>query len=937
MKIKITIKMVLIFISLNVNAQNDKWKPIDNSPTTNKLTDVCVIDNSKAVIVGDLGTILRTSDQGSSWDIINTNLRENLTRVDFEGNFGIAISKLGNDLRVGDPIKEYGSLKRNLKSNIIFSNNEGLNWNVLNDLNRTWRHSRNTTTITVDAFEWTELNDVYVGKVDSDTTEIDIGIIIGNKGTIIYSIDRGSTWDTFLWDDANSPNSHVDSIFFDYSNTSYIPKLNFQQIKVDPNNRNIFYLTDQKMIFKLDFTVVSNPAVDLHYENTSNSEFYFNGFGVINVDNFLFFEIKWNSRNKPYTMLKRLNLITGAIEYVGQPADTSNSQLRLNYQNGFLTFRNSPLRIEEEYLANGDIKNIYIPYNDGRLINIYNFDNSIISNNNLQLTDRVKKANNLISCDFEDNSHQIGFAVGLYGTIVKTVNSGSNWTNDFQNKELTHNNSIEINNKEEDIIVSSDYGTIKKSEIASSFNWSKKEFNTKRNIFDIFSLNYSVLGELSPRSIYWAVGEDSFLAKSYNKGQTWKEIDFNCGLLIGDTYSDIKVIDNPIFNKVYFANQRIGFLGTNSVRWIDLDWPNDTLVTSLFITIDGGYTWSPIRSDLETNIYDIIHKDDFIYVCGVSKPPSNSLDIETGFFGRIDFTPGVLNSSSLPPMINSPVLNVVQLLSSVNLNGLWFRSMDFYSLGQSNILIGGYRYDEFTALGKVNESLIGYLGGGEVLAHSFFYNYDISSIRSSEILKNGYNYFELSPQSSFKDVAYNLKSVIDSSTNIHFPTKIFDVKWNYSASSDGLLYYITDDGAGGLTITDNTYKSNSHSIHTLRSLDAFNNKYYVCGDFGTIAGQKSTTPKIAIENNEEVENNYNTLVYPNPCPKNSNLLNIKCFNHDFEDYNLSVYDLNGTKYFDQKVEVANVSLETSKLASGVYLILMKFNEHEVVHKVMLID
>ena len=62
--------VLIVFTIIMVTALNAQWKKL-NSGTDVNLNGVLVIDSSSAVVIGDKGTILKTSNSGSSWQRIN--------------------------------------------------------------------------------------------------------------------------------------------------------------------------------------------------------------------------------------------------------------------------------------------------------------------------------------------------------------------------------------------------------------------------------------------------------------------------------------------------------------------------------------------------------------------------------------------------------------------------------------------------------------------------------------------------------------------------------------------------------------------------------------------------------------------------------------------------------------------------------------------------
>ncbi len=65
------------------------WDNI-SSGTTQNLNGISIINNSTALVVGNAGTVLKTSDGGNSWQPVNSNITDDLLSVSFSGINGIA-------------------------------------------------------------------------------------------------------------------------------------------------------------------------------------------------------------------------------------------------------------------------------------------------------------------------------------------------------------------------------------------------------------------------------------------------------------------------------------------------------------------------------------------------------------------------------------------------------------------------------------------------------------------------------------------------------------------------------------------------------------------------------------------------------------------------------------------------------------------------------
>lgn len=79
------------------------WKWANPLPTGNLLRGVCFLDSLRGILVGEHGTILRTTNAGAEWNAVSSNTRSELHDVKFPGsNTGFAIGANGTMLRTSD-------------------------------------------------------------------------------------------------------------------------------------------------------------------------------------------------------------------------------------------------------------------------------------------------------------------------------------------------------------------------------------------------------------------------------------------------------------------------------------------------------------------------------------------------------------------------------------------------------------------------------------------------------------------------------------------------------------------------------------------------------------------------------------------------------------------------------------------------------------------
>jgi len=172
---KLSILLITLFALNTVNAQ---WVQL-SSGTSNNLHSVFFIDSNTGFVVGDNGTILKTTNGGANWvTIYTTNSSASLYSVYFlNSDTGYAV---GNMI-------------------ILKTTNGGTNWISQNPQGNS--------------------NELYSVFFTNDTT----GYAVGGYGTYIKTTNGGSNWsvETFqtsgIW-----PYTELYSVYFPTKNTGYI-------------------------------------------------------------------------------------------------------------------------------------------------------------------------------------------------------------------------------------------------------------------------------------------------------------------------------------------------------------------------------------------------------------------------------------------------------------------------------------------------------------------------------------------------------------------------------------------------------------------------------------------------------------------------------------------------------------------------------------------
>ena len=154
MKHLLIILSLFLFSFTVISCSDEKEDSTENSGTTTTTTD----DTTKFVGVGESGTIVRSTDNGSTWDNATSPTANNLLQVVFGNNTLVAGGTYGN----------------------IVTTNSGINW------------ANATSPTAYHLWGVTFGNDTFV--------------TVGESGYIIRSTDNGTNWDN-----VTSPHSDLPS------------------------------------------------------------------------------------------------------------------------------------------------------------------------------------------------------------------------------------------------------------------------------------------------------------------------------------------------------------------------------------------------------------------------------------------------------------------------------------------------------------------------------------------------------------------------------------------------------------------------------------------------------------------------------------------------------------------------------------------------------
>lgn len=97
-------KLLLALSILFASVAHAQWTTL-NSGTTQDLYSVCFVDANIGWVVGEVGTILKTTDGGAHWTPQSSGVSERLSSVCFlDDNRGFAVGVNGTYVQTTDPI-----------------------------------------------------------------------------------------------------------------------------------------------------------------------------------------------------------------------------------------------------------------------------------------------------------------------------------------------------------------------------------------------------------------------------------------------------------------------------------------------------------------------------------------------------------------------------------------------------------------------------------------------------------------------------------------------------------------------------------------------------------------------------------------------------------------------------------------------------------------
>jgi photosystem II stability/assembly factor-like uncharacterized protein len=168
-------------------------------------------------------------------------------------------------------------------------------------------------------------------------------------------------------------------------------------------------------------------------------------------------------------------------------------------------------------------------------------------------------------------------------------------------------------------------------------------------------------------------------------------------------------------------------------------------------------------------------------------------------------------------------------------------------------------------------------------------------------------------------------NVLTIGSTVNFYSLAFlDVSRGFVVGANGAIFYTAD---GGLSWSNQS----GCTTNALINVKFYNqNLGYACGANGTIVKYTNT---IGVE---EIENNFNLTVFPNPT---NGLLTVNFYSGKNENVNLAIFDILGKELFSEKDIYSSGSftkqLDISQYKSGVYFVKLQNKNGRIVKKIVI--
>ena len=581
MKTRILFLLSLLFFFKGVSAQSldgNGWRWQYPKPQGNALNDIYIFDQETAIAVGDFGTVIKTTDGGTSWDVQHHagGSACNLSSVHFiDSKNGWAAGR-----------------NRDLKTKILVKTSDG---------GKSWSKIDISSTLAFNAVHF----------VNADT-----GFVVGEDGLLARTTDGGISWDVRKIDDYIGRYLDVFDLFsitFTDERTGWIVGYGY-------DGNQIYKTTDCGATWQ--WSDIIRPIVfsefrDIYFTDKNHGfitgAYFFlkttDGGASWNYLNLMkiFQEAEYQQLYSIYFADSLTGWIVGGAYFSSRLKTTDGGQNWTKQIDSGTTGMLYKIRLSNSAFNRAG----WIVGQFGRIYRT--------TDGGSNWTTQNEKQYNFRSVHFVNESK--GWVAGDSGMILNTIDGGGHW----QKQNIADSlilNSIFAADTQHVFAVGTILGGIPAKAqkaillrtIDGGLNWTSKTFDSLLLFKSVAFVN---------DSIGWIAGTAGTLLKTTNKGDKWIRI-------LSDTNST-----NTTLGKIRFIDQYTGWVGSTlkttdaGQSWKTTTIPSLSLPSTFFVNInvgwivgelyggpnifkttDGGTTWSPSGNTFSGYGFSIFFADE---------------------------------------------------------------------------------------------------------------------------------------------------------------------------------------------------------------------------------------------------------------------------------------------------------------------------------------
>ena len=542
---KYSITLVLSFIIATIAMSQEYWYWQSPTPQGNELNDLWIFNDQVIVAVGDVGTVIKTTDGGLNWSVTHYSggITSDLYTVFFtDQNTGWTAGAMGKILKTTDGGKSWSvkTIMDSLSINSMFFLDSQHGWAVGTKIYLGDQQGVILKT-TDGGTNWTIMDEENTGAKNLNDicfVNDNLGWIIGGRyenteDIILRTIDGGKNW----YPSYSGKTAELYSVYF-------VDSLHGWAVGKGTSSSSMIIHTDDGGI---NWNIQTNPR-----------------------PNKVFFAITFRDQNQGWIACESgyiLKTVNGGVDWtsdgVGTQAERNLKAIGFTGSNFLMAIGNAGLIIKSN--DNGSVwqevsnrittRHFYavdfVDPNNGWIVGDKTIVRSADGGESWTAQASTVQLNLL---DIAMINSTTGWTVGEQGVILKTTNGGNDWNYQTSGTFDFLHSCFFLNDQEGWICggpVSGDTSIILHTTNGGE-EWSRQNCTANASLRAIYFTD-ALNG--------WAVGENSNVVHTTNGGVNWSLVDLG---------------RSEDFYSVYFLTNNIGWIGGNSI----------------IFTVDGGATWN---------------------------------------------------------------------------------------------------------------------------------------------------------------------------------------------------------------------------------------------------------------------------------------------------------------------------------------------------------